>query len=256
MLLLAVLYVAMASCATIPPPDPVISLPSSQQTIQRLEERRHSVRSFSMAGGVWVEGPDGGLDGDHLIQGAYPDRLRAQFMGPFGQPVMLLVCNGVRLMVLDYKAQMVYAGTPSRANLARFFGLELSVNEIYALLSGNMPLLPYHQAQVAPADKAGQARLELLGPGGAVGQGVDFALSDFAALGGWLKQWGRQNSFSCRFEDLVKRGPGRFPLRIELSDDRGREVVFDNDTLDINLALSEGVFDVTPPPGLEVRHLP
>ncbi len=256
MLVLAALCLALSACATPPQGPAVLELPPAGAVIKRLEARRLSVRSFAMAGSIWAETGDGGLSGDHFIHGVYPSRLRAEVMGPFGRPVLLLIADGARLTVLDYRQNLAYVGPANRSNLARFLGLRLSVGEIYSLLSGSLPLLPHQGERVAPAPKAGAAMLELLAPGGAVAQGITFSLEDFSVLEGWLRQFGRSPVFSAKFSDLAARGPGRFPMRIELSDDNGRQVVLDNDTLEINPPVDGALFEPRLPPGIKVRALP
>lgn len=256
MLVLAAIYMVISACATMPQDAAVRELPAPGAVVQRLEARRQSVRSFTMAGSIWAETGDGGLSGDHLIHGVYPARLRAEVMGPFGRPVLLLIADGARLTVLDYRDNRAYAGPANRDNLARFLGLRLSVSEVYSLLTGNLPLMPHEGARVAPAPKQGAAMLELVGPGGAVGQDITFSLGDFSVLAGWLRQFGRQGVFSAQFSDLVKRGPGRFPLHIKLTDDDNRQVLLDNDQLTINKPVDGALFEPNLPPGVVVRALP
>lgn len=261
MVWLALLLGLASACAGLPNGATAPSaLPSPREVMSRLEARRVAVRSFALQGEIELKGPEGELYGDHLIQGVFPNRLRAEVLGPFGRPLLLVVTDGRQLTALDYQANRAYRGPASRGNLARFLGLGLSAGEIYALLSGNPPLIPDHDRRVLPAAEPGQAQLRLLGPGDAVLESVVFALGDYTVLRAWLRRGGEGEdgpALKCRYGEF-RPAPGgrRFPAQVELEDAKGHTVRLLSEQLLINPRLEGRLFEPVLPPGIEVVDLP
>lgn len=258
-IILGALSCLLAACATLPRSPYLGPLPSSQQVIERLEARRLAVRSVEIQGEIQVVTPDDELFGDHLIHGVFPDRLRVEMMGPFGRPVLRLVSNGVRLVVLDYRENLAFVGAASSRNISRFLGLSLSPAEIYALLTGSVPLLPHKRALVEPAPEPGQAQLKLLSAGGAVSQGVVFNLSNFAVRRSWLRErpgHARPGpALECLFSSFVQSGPESYPQTIEISDHDKRRITLTNDKVEFNRPVDGALFEMEIPPGVEIREL-
>ncbi len=228
--------------------------PQASQVLERLEARRQAVQSFSMQGEINGASRQGELSGEHFIRGRYPDRLRAEVMGPFNKPVLLLVCDGVRLTVLAYNENKAYVGPASRRNLGRFLGLGLTPAEAYALLSGNLPLLRSPQARVFLSSEPGKAVLQLDERSGAQ-EGVIFSLGDYAVHEAWLAESGSGFGLSARFDSWQESPAGRFPKRIQLGDREGRSLNLLNDGLKINLPLDDAIFEASLPPQVEVQTL-
>ncbi len=257
MLALAALSVWLGACAGLPPsPVQVGVLPSPPQVMQHLEDRRRFVRSFVMQGEISLESEQGEISGEHLIQGAFPNRLRAEVRGPFDRPVLLLISDGVWLAVVDYQAGKGYLGRASRRNIARFVGLYLSVEEIYTLLSGSVPLI--HQAvslKVRHAE-AGRARLDLMAAGGVLGQTVFFDPAGYQVLAARLREWGGGLTLEAAFGRFSRAGPFSYPRQVELNDQHGRKLVLTSDRLEINPGFEGDPFAPRLPKDLPVELLP
>jgi outer membrane lipoprotein-sorting protein len=245
----------LGSCATVPK-APVVELPTAQQALERLAQRRQAVQSFSLLGEIMLQTPRGELYGDHLVMGAYPDRLRAEVVGPFGRPVLNLVSDGAWLAVVDYQEGRAYWGRATRANLRRFLGLYLSLEEIYALLTGCPPVLEQAAgARVVEASGRTAARLELMAPGGAVAQSLTFSPADYQVTATRVHQWGGGLDLAGRFGRFQPAGAFSYPRRVELTDGDRRKVVLTSDRLEINPSLDSSLFEPKPPPGMPVEVL-
>jgi outer membrane lipoprotein-sorting protein len=244
----------LSSCAVTTPQPSGVLLPAPEQVLQRLSARRQAVRSFLMQGGIEILAPEGELHGDHLIQGVYPGRLRAEVLGPFGRPLLNLVCDGRRIMVLDFRANKAYVGQASRRNLGRFLGLYLSPPEIFSLLCGNVPLPGDGQAQVLPGPEKDQARLEMEAPGRAGNGSLVFGLKDYQVLQAQLDLEGGL-LLSCRFSDYIRMEQGLFPRRLQVKDQDERSITLSNEELAVNLDLDASLFAINLPPGIEVQRL-
>jgi outer membrane lipoprotein-sorting protein len=244
----------LSSCAVTTPQPSGVLLPSPDQVLLRLSAHRQGVRSFLMQGGIEVLAPEGELHGDHLIQGVSPGRLRAEVLGPFGRPLMNLVCDGRRIMVLDFRANKAYVGQASRQNLGRFLGLYLSPSEIFSLLCGNVPLPAKGQAQVLPGPERDQALLKMAAPGQAGNGSLVFDLKDYQVLQAQLDLEGGL-SLSCRFSDYTRLDQGLFPRRLQVKDQEERSITLSNEELAVNLDLDASLFALNVPPGIEVQRL-
>ncbi len=255
MLWLATCTWLMGACAPLPGGPVAGQPPSSSQVMERLEVRRQAVQSFSMQGEIQGRNQAGELNGEQRIMGRYPDRLRAEVMGPFGRPALLLISDGVRMAVLAYGENKAYQGPASRANVARFLGLPLTPAEIYSLLTGSVPLLTGGQGAVHPSSQAGRAVLQLK-DGAGLEQGLIFSLDDYTVFEAWVSDRNQGQSLNAKFEALASQGPGRYPKRILLSDQDGRSLSLDCDQLKINTALDDKLFEPSLPPGMEVQELP
>ena len=260
-------------CASSPTDRQDAALPSAQEAVRGLRDRSQAVRSFQMQGEIHLSTPDMDLVGDHVIVGKSPDLLRAEILGPFGQPLVFVVLNGDSLVALDYKANRAYRGRASRRNLARFLGMALSSKEVFTLLSGSAPIIEAGEARVHPDDKPGRALLKLLAKGGGLGEGMVFSLSDYALHQAWLRQWtglGGQGGLDsehlpldqdssvlldCRFDDFINARTGRYPKRISIRDNQSRKVSLKNFELLINPQLDGALFEAKLPKGVAVSPL-
>lgn len=255
MLIAVVLSWLLGACATIPGGPTAGLAPSPGQVVERLEARRLSVRTLAMQGEILGQSRQGELSGEQRILGRYPDRLRAEVMGPFDRPVLLLVSDGARLTVLAYGENKAYVGPASRKNVSRFLGLSLTPAEIYALLSGNVPLVPRGQQQVMLSSEQGKALLKVNDKAG-LDEGLIFSLGDYTIYEAWLREPTSGLGLTCRFNSFASQTDGRFPRHIELTDSDQRTLTITNDRLQINQPVDDKSFEVQLPPGLEVQELP
>lgn len=251
----AVLSCLLGACASLSPNLEVGTPPTPQEAVQRLDARRSSVRSFIMQGQISLIYPQGELYGDHLIQGVYPDHLRADVVDPFGRPVMSLATDGRKLIVLSFTDNIVYQGPATRENLGRFLGIAMSPSEIYALITGNPPVLAHTNATVTPTESADIMQLKLVHTSGSVGQGLNFQVGDYAVRGSWLRQIGGSATMSAVYENFKTFDLGRFPKRVELADSNGRTLTLENDDLSINPKVPGSVFEIKAPPSMKIKPL-
>ncbi|MBU4277910.1 MAG: DUF4292 domain-containing protein [Proteobacteria bacterium] len=258
MLLAVTLALTLSSCVHLPGGPTGSLLPLAQEVRARLEARQQAVSSLVLSGEVELVAPQGTLNGDHLIMGLAPDRIRAEVLGPFGQPLLRVVTDGRRMAVLSYRENRAYVGQASRANLSRFLGLALSPGEIFALLAGCPPLLPQPaKADVLPSDAGGgQKLLRLVEPGGQVSEGVVFDPLDYAVERAWLESRGNGPNLEMSFGRFSAALGSRYPGRLKAVDSQGRSLLLISQEVKLNTKVDPALFEVTVPPGLEVVELP
>lgn len=247
---------ALASCVHMSGPPALGSLPTATEVRTRMEARRLAVKSFIMSGAIELVAPQGELHGDHVILGAFPNRLRAEVMGPFGQPLLRVICDGVTLTVLSFRENKAYQGPASRTNLARFLGLALSPTEMYAVLAGSPPLLPADSRdEVAVTSLSGQAMLKLVDLSGRVAQELIFSLKDFAVERAWLLEGEGRWGLELEYGRLQPALASRYPLYLKVKDQESRLLVLDNEELKLNQAVDQALFRGWVPAGMEVVRL-
>lgn len=258
MLLTVIFALSLTSCVHLPGGPTAGLLPAAQEVRARLEARQQAVSSLVLSGEVELVAPQGTVNGDHLIMGLAPDRIRAEVMGPFGQPLLRVVTDGRRMAVLSYRENRAYVGNASRDNLSRFLGLALSPGEIFALLAGCPPLLPEPvKAEVTPSDSdSGKSLLRLLEPGGQVSEGVVFDSVDYAVERAWLESRGNGPNLEMEFGNFQADLGSRYPARLKAADGQRRSLLLISHEMKLNLKVDPSLFEVTVPPGLEVVELP
>ncbi|MFZ5584751.1 MAG: hypothetical protein ACOZHQ_02365 [Thermodesulfobacteriota bacterium] len=254
MLVAASLALMLAACATLPGGPTAGLLPTPTQAQERLEARRLAVSGFSMEGEINAQGPGGEISGEQRILGRFPDRLRAEVMGPFGKPALLFICDGARMAVLAYGENKGYVGPATRGNVARFLGLALTPAEVYTLLTGSVPLIPNAQARVYASSAPGQALLEL-DDGAGTRQGLIFSLGDYAVQQAWVSG-PKGETLNGRFESFISQDGERRPRRVVLTAGDNRMLTLMNDEVRVNPALDEALFEPVLPSGVETQELP
>jgi outer membrane lipoprotein-sorting protein len=257
-LCLILLGLFISSCTTVSPePTPLVILPSANQALKHLEDRRLFVRSFSMQGEIMLRGDRGEISGEHVIQGAYPNKLRAEVMGPFGRPVLLLISDGRWLAVLDYRANKAYMGQASQRNLARFVGLPLSVEGVYALLTGSVIVAPgAENIHLSAGPEPDLASLKLVYTGGEMDQKLLFDPASYSIHQALLHEHGEAVDLEVAFEDFQKGVSFSYPLKVELKDRGGRTLLLSSDSLRINPPQKADIFKPQLPKGVPVELLP
>jgi hypothetical protein len=253
---LAALGCLLPSCATIPQSPVIGRLPEPEFVVERLEARRLDVRSFQLQGQVDIESRGEELLGDHLIVGQYPDSLRADILGPFGRPQMSLALKGGELTVLVFSENRAFRGPASPNNLGRFLGVGLDAAALYDLLTGSPPLIKFKQAQLVTTADSAVAQLKLVDDSGSLGQVVEVHLGDYTVNQTWLRSMDGPTRLSCVYDNFRATSLGRYPSRIELSDNQQRRVSLINDDIKLNPLVDQSLFELSVPTAMPLEPLP
>ena len=247
----------ISSCVTTSQSPVIGELPKPEQVVERLELRRQALRSFFMQGAISVKMPDGSeLYGDHVIWGVYPDRIRADVFGPFGQPVLRLVADGNRLSVLAFDENRIYVGRATRKNIGAFLGVALSADEIYALLGGSAPMLENMLVNSISAEADGKALLVLSDSASKVMERIRFRIADYSVVKAQMSQQGdKTESYNCVYSDFTPLGPWFFPKNMETLGSDGRSLTLENDSIEYNKEFDSDIFETEMVEGVEIFWL-
>ena len=166
--LLTLSVLSLSGCAVPRPPQGVSAapsvLPSAQQLLATLEQRRHTLTSLrGLARVVYADSQDKG-GAEQAVAVAAPDRFRLELFSPIG--IASLVTNdGQRLAAYFPQEKTLYRGAATPLNTARFLRVLLSPREIASFLLG-LPALPVNATPgIVQLDaQMGRYRLELTLP--------------------------------------------------------------------------------------------
>ncbi|MDT8440567.1 MAG: hypothetical protein RQ723_02765 [Desulfuromonadales bacterium] len=199
---------------------------------------------------VKVEAPGHHFSGNQVVLAHLPDRLRTESLSPFGTPLLTLVANGEHLAVLLPMQSAYYQGDASAANLQRFAGIPLEPEQLVGLLLCRLPE-PVPGGFATYTDPAGGWLVDLFA--GAPRQRLFFDAAgllhrievyqngrlllavDYRDHGRWVE------GFPARYQISLPKF--RSTARVEFADQR------------LNRPAVDGLFQLSPPPGVTVHEL-
>lgn len=130
------------SWETLPPPPTILS--TVEPAWQRLAARRHIFQNLKGLAQVRFESPEQRLtvrDVVAVLQGF--DALRLEGVGPFGQPLFLMVARDTRFSLYMPRQARLILGTATAENLSRLFGLAVSPAVLRYVLTGDVPVVQF-----------------------------------------------------------------------------------------------------------------
>ena len=246
----------VVGCPRVPPPalsrDPAALLDqvkAGQRRVQRVSGRaRVKITSPSLSGTV-----------TELIAAEKPDRLHLETLDFFGNPAAVLVAGDGRFALHDLRGKVFYRGPATPENVSRLLPFDLPVEELVTILCGSAPLLPG-----TPLEVGTQEGLVLLTIGlGEVGQRL--ALGEQATV-----VWSRLRrdapagsapevanpGYDLAFDHFVDRGGVRFPNALDVDAPAGKaRVELSWRDLEVNGGVDRALFQLLPPPGVQVVDL-
>jgi hypothetical protein len=222
-----------------------------QVLLRRLDALGRAVDSLRGLAKVRVETDGQSLAGNQVLLVQRPDRLRAEALSPFGNPVLVAAADGTELSVLLPTEGRFLRGPASYRNLARFTRLPVRLADLVSLLLYDVPVIPHHRASATAAGEGGF--MLLLEGDEAVRQEFEFD-RDLRLL---------QASFFQREELVMRISYGRFSdqanfpqaISLETSDQRTEATIAFSE-LAVNVPIPPERFILTPPAGYAVEPLP
>jgi len=94
--------------------------------------------------------------------GAEPGRLRFVFRAPTGQPVFTMGCDEEWLTALNYADSSYYRHKIGDSSLSSFLPVSVKCADLYALLVGRPPKVPYDAVRLDTSPKSTDESLTLL----------------------------------------------------------------------------------------------
>lgn len=93
--------------------------------------------------------------------GSLPANLRIETLGLWGQPNLTLLVKGSTFYLHAPDEGRCFEAKATARNLSRLVSVPLPVEDLFVMLSGQVPVLPFHRAEIQYSDEQRQWRLSL-----------------------------------------------------------------------------------------------
>ncbi len=126
-----------------PPQQPGIGVEtiSAKEVSNFIDQRRARFQNLKGLGKVGIETWEERFRFSEVFVLDTPSHFRLETLGAFDQPAIFLTSNDTLLSLYSKKHNAVYRGIPSQENLFKLSGINLTVEDMIFVLSGNPPLL-------------------------------------------------------------------------------------------------------------------
>jgi outer membrane lipoprotein-sorting protein len=161
-LALALVPLATAGCAIVPPGPRQPIAPAARQVLDVLVVRWHDFTGLRTLAEIHVQrGERQQLHG--VLVAKPPDSVRFEALSPMGQPLFIAIIRDGRLVAYDATTNEATIGPATAETTARAMSLPFEPADLVAVLAGHA--LPPHDvrgAELLPADEVGPS-IELIG---------------------------------------------------------------------------------------------
>jgi hypothetical protein len=147
-LVVAAFLLPLYSCASAPTPrtSPGVTAPDSDSLLASLKAYEDDLKSFRGIGKLRFV-----INGEQQISrvawiGSQPAHLRVETLGLWGQPNLIMLVKGSKFYVYDRGQDRCFEAKATARNLSRLVSIPLGAKELFVLLSGHIPVLPFHHA--------------------------------------------------------------------------------------------------------------
>ena len=114
---------------------------SAEEVSNFIDQRRADFQNLKGLGKVGIETWEERFRFSEVFVLETPSRVRLETLGAFDQPAIFLTSNETLLSLYSKKHNAVYRGIPSQENVFKLSGINLTVEDMIFVLSGNPPLL-------------------------------------------------------------------------------------------------------------------
>lgn len=234
----------------VPAPAPPRPLLDQQALLQRMQGNASAVHSLGGMTRIRTENSAGTNSARQVLFLAKPDRLRAEVLSPFGQPLLLLTVDNGLLSVLLPREQRFLQGAVTAQRLARFIRLPLSAEQMVRLALYDVPLISYDDTVLSRSETG----YRLLLQGAEERQQLDFdAAGRLLAATYFHGDEPVATVAYARFDAEL----GDFPRQVTVTmPGQGASFELAYDDIELNPELAAERFALQPPVGIAVEALP
>jgi len=161
-ILAALLFpLCLYGCVRTPKAFPTGPSPDASLILESLKQRNNDLKSFRGVGKLkTVRGTNANTFRMVWI-GSKPQNLRVETLGPWGQPTLTFIINGSTFLLYSREDNRYFKGDATVENLSRFLSMCVRPEDLFGLLSGQPPILPFHHAKIRPSTEEGGWLLSL-----------------------------------------------------------------------------------------------
>ena len=164
-LLVAVFLLALclSACVLTPKTGVGVPTPDPHRWLSSLKKQHDSITSFRGIGKLRHT-----MDGEqHTTRvawiGSLPANLRIETLGLWGQPNLTLLVKGSTFYLHSPDEDRCFEAKATARNVSRLVSVPLPVEDLFVMLSGQVPVLPFHRAEIQYSEAEGQWCLSLYG---------------------------------------------------------------------------------------------
>jgi hypothetical protein len=199
---------------------------------------------------VNVKAPLESLHGSQVILAEKPDHLRAETLGPFGTPILLLSADGTNLAVSLPSQNLFYTGSATPENLDLFVHLPLRPSDLVNVLLYQPPVINSWKNEAFTLRDGGWL---LILYGASQRQELVFNTHRQLVESSYFE---RNDMFlKINYDRFIER-EGQFPRLLSLEiPQKQANITLEFSDLELNAKIRDGLFHLEPPPGAKVVYL-
>lgn len=262
--LAALLCLTAIGCGGRQTPVPDDALTDPVELLEAMLTRLESIESSRMRATLEYYGDGGRARVEQAVLARAPDLLRVETLSPFGTSLSVFMSDGETLTFYDLQEQIYVSGSPTPSNIARFVPFWMSAADLVRVLFGGPPL----DAAVADADEytlewdrragAYRMRLPIMSGGELI---VHVQHGTWVVSGAERYDADGDPVFELRTGDFERVSLGdvetTMPRRLRfIMADEDIDISLDVESISMNVALGDALFQLAPPPGAEINSLP
>lgn len=242
-----------ASCGARAPvtPEPVFTeTPSPLDLELRIAKQRNVLKRFRGQARLKYESPQGSGRTSQMIVVEEPDRIRIDFMSPFG-PTYTVAANGQTLVAYDRGEKVLYRGAPTPNNVLQYTRVAAGIPLLASLMRGLPPELERKgMASVSDTPDGWALQVDLTG-GGTLTVVFDRASLDPVAVSIFGAAYG--GDIDASFTDYEEIDGVSIPHQVNAKFPGGGEVELKYSRIWWrNVGLTDDAFTIEAPPGVSV----
>lgn len=263
-LVLALVAASLAACGGRQTPAPEGELTDPVELLEAMLTRLDAIESARMRATLEYYGDGGRARVQQAVLARSPNLLRIETLSPFDTSLAVFMVDGETLTYYDLQAQTYMSGAPTPSNVARFVPFYMTAQDLVRVLFGGPPLdaasTDSDEYTLAWDGRAGAYRMVLpLIAGGELVLHVQHetwtvsGAAQYDADGEPIFELRTGDFAAVEADGFVTSMPRRLRFIMEGED---IDISLDVERLDMNVTLPDGLFQLAPPPGVEVILLP
>lgn len=149
------------ACAPTPRATLGVGAPDPACLLASLKARQNEIKSFRGLGKLSLMVGSERQTTRVAWIGSQPGNLRVETLGLWGQPDLTFLINGSTFYLYVHAENRCLKGKATARNLSRLVSVPLRVEDLFVVLSGQVPVLPFRHAKIRPSEKEGRWCLDL-----------------------------------------------------------------------------------------------
>jgi outer membrane lipoprotein-sorting protein len=239
---------SFCACAS-RPKLPTQPTPDVRRVLSAVEAQGDDLRSFRGAGTLKAARGSGVKSLRAIWIGSKPQNLRLETLGPWGQPYLTLVVHGPTFALYSHQEDRHVTGKATKRNLSRFASVPMRPEDLFALLSGRPPVLPFHRAKIRISKSGGGWLISLYKTWGRLVEKIwlkedETTVERVEVLDGW-----GHLQYRIAFSQFLDVESFHLPHRIEIADSDGPLWSVMVERFWTNIAIPDGAYTLNLPAG-------